>query len=290
MLKRISLFNLILALFIILWGAWVRLSGSGAGCGEHWPLCNGAVIPLEPSVKTLIEFTHRLTSGIFGITVLWGYVCSRKTGVSIIKKSFLLTGVFTLTEALIGAILVKAGLVESNSSGLRALVISLHLVNTLALLYFLTQNYFLASRSEVGKDLKHIKRPNIVRINWWLFGLAGATGAIAALGNTLFPETSLIQGIAKDFSSSSHFLINLRVLHPVFAISLVVGLYLSSDLFSPKARRQLIVFCFIAVSWGVINWILLAPSWGALIHLLIGDLLFCFYSYQVFKSFMPVRQ
>ena len=69
--QRLNYFNLALAFFIILWGAWVRLSGSGAGCGDHWPLCNGEVIPLAPSLKTLIEYVHRLTSGIFGILLLY---------------------------------------------------------------------------------------------------------------------------------------------------------------------------------------------------------------------------
>ena len=58
---------------VILWGAWVRASGSGAGCGSHWPLCNGEVLPTDPKVETLIEFTHRLSSGValVLVVVLW---------------------------------------------------------------------------------------------------------------------------------------------------------------------------------------------------------------------------
>jgi len=56
----------VLAYFIavILWGTLVRATGSGAGCGNHWPLCNGVVIQHSASVNTMIEFTHRLTSGL----------------------------------------------------------------------------------------------------------------------------------------------------------------------------------------------------------------------------------
>ena len=56
----------VLAYFIavILWGALVRATGSGAGCGDHWPLCNGTVVQHSPRTDTLIEFTHRVTSGI----------------------------------------------------------------------------------------------------------------------------------------------------------------------------------------------------------------------------------
>src|SRR5215472_17656873 len=56
----------VLAYFIavIVWGALVRATGSGAGCGEHWPLCNGTVMQHSPRMDTIIEFTHRVTSGI----------------------------------------------------------------------------------------------------------------------------------------------------------------------------------------------------------------------------------
>ncbi|MFN8454080.1 MAG: COX15/CtaA family protein [Anaerolineae bacterium] len=57
-------------LAVILWGAFVRASGSGAGCGSHWPLCNGEVIPRTPQMETLVEFTHRLTSGLALLLVI----------------------------------------------------------------------------------------------------------------------------------------------------------------------------------------------------------------------------
>ena len=55
---------------VILWGAYVRATGSGAGCGDHWPLCNGVVIPRDPSIATLIEYSHRITSGFALIAVV----------------------------------------------------------------------------------------------------------------------------------------------------------------------------------------------------------------------------
>ncbi|MGQ9832522.1 MAG: COX15/CtaA family protein [Candidatus Villigracilaceae bacterium] len=59
-------------LAVIWWGAYVRATGSGAGCGSHWLLCNGEVIPQSPSVHTLIEFTHRMMSGLALVLILWG--------------------------------------------------------------------------------------------------------------------------------------------------------------------------------------------------------------------------
>ena len=47
----------------ILWGAWVRISGSGNGCGSSWPLCGGVIIPEAEHKKTWIEFIHRLMTG-----------------------------------------------------------------------------------------------------------------------------------------------------------------------------------------------------------------------------------
>src|ERR1700732_3618630 len=62
---------------VILWGALVRATGSGAGCGNHWPLCSGEVVPQTPALATLIEFTHRATSGIdvvlVAVLVVWAF-------------------------------------------------------------------------------------------------------------------------------------------------------------------------------------------------------------------------
>src|SRR5437764_4034200 len=57
-------------ILVILWGALVRATGSGAGCGNHWPLCNGQVIPLSPRIDTVIEFTHRMMTGGASFIVL----------------------------------------------------------------------------------------------------------------------------------------------------------------------------------------------------------------------------
>ncbi len=287
-LRNLNIFNLCLAIFIILWGAWVRLSGSGAGCGDHWPLCNGEVVPLDASVKTLIEYIHRFTSGIFGITVLASVVITRK----ILQKSFwgklfaYLTLFFTISEALIGAVLVKKGLVVDNDSILRAWVIGFHLVNTFLLLGALIGQLYFAENKKYSLVPRNKNETYIWALSIILFIFVGATGAIAALGNTLFPETSLVAGILKDFSSSSHILIRLRVLHPLFALALF-GLiqYLM------YGKNQIYFRWTSHISWvgvifGAINWMLLAPKWGALLHLFLADALWCLFCYTiVFRYF-----
>jgi heme a synthase len=54
---------------LILLGAIVRITGSGMGCGEHWPLCNGKLLP-PLDVPTMIEYGHRLVAGAVSVLVL----------------------------------------------------------------------------------------------------------------------------------------------------------------------------------------------------------------------------
>ena len=119
-------------LFVVAFGAWVRITGSGAGCGQHWPTCHGEIVPPSPTVETIIEFTHRLTSGVYGIVVLAFLVLAirRFPRGHIVRIGAWLTLVFTITEALVGAGLVKFGLVADDDSVERAIVMAVHLVNT----------------------------------------------------------------------------------------------------------------------------------------------------------------
>jgi heme a synthase len=53
---------------LIILGAIVRITGSGMGCGEHWPLCNGRLLP-PLDLPTLIEYTHRLVAAAVSVVV-----------------------------------------------------------------------------------------------------------------------------------------------------------------------------------------------------------------------------
>src|ERR1044071_4013704 len=103
---------------VVLWGAYVRATGSGAGCGNHWPLCNGEVTPHSPAIATLIEFTHRATSGIslalVGLLVVWAFRAYPRR--HRVRLGAALSLVFLLTEALIGAALVLLEHVAKNTS------------------------------------------------------------------------------------------------------------------------------------------------------------------------------
>src|SRR5262245_28237530 len=122
-------------LLVIVWGAYVRASGSGAGCGSHWPLCNGEVIPGSPAVKTIIEFSHRLSSGFALLLVAGGLIWTFRAYAPKhqLRRLSVAAIFFMLMEAAIGAGLVLFEMVAENKSIARALWISAHLVNTFLL-------------------------------------------------------------------------------------------------------------------------------------------------------------
>ncbi len=266
-------------LAVVLWGAYVRATGSGAGCGNHWPLCNGVVMPQAPALTTIIEFTHRATSGLDLVLVaallVWAFRAFPRRHP--VRLGAALSGVFLLTEALIGAALVKLEHVARNASAGRAYSLSAHLINTLMLLACLTLTVWWARG---GGRLRWRGRTV-----WPAFGgaallmLTSLMGAITALGDTLFPAASLSAGLAQDFDSASSLLLRLRLLHPLLAACAGVWLVfyaVSSSTRFPQAKRvawSVIALVAGQITAGAINLLLLAPVWVQIVHLLLADLL-----------------
>jgi len=280
--RRFALFAIVYNVLVILFGAFVRASGSGAGCGAHWPLCNGKVIPTEPVIETVIEFTHRITSGfsLLIVFLLVFIVFKYFPKGNFCRKAVSSALFFTILEALLGAGLVLFKLVGDNDSVIRAIVISIHLLNTFMLLGSLVLLYDWS-----GKD----RSTNIVvpkRKLFWLVLLTisilllSMSGAITALGDTLFPATSLKEGIQQDLSSSVHFLIELRIFHPLIAVltiflilaMLKYGLHINSEE-NKKLSNLIVVFFLLQLFLGGLNVVLLAPIWMQIIHLLVADLI-----------------
>ncbi len=270
-------------LVVILWGAFVRATGSGAGCGSHWPSCNGEIIPRSPQIETMIEFTHRLTSGIVLILVVvlvaWAWrIFPRHHPV---RLGAGLTLFFTITEALLGAGLVLFELVADNASGARVISMALHLVNTFLLLAALTLTVWWASNSGTI-------RLRGQGVTGWLLGGAmlamlflGVSGAVTALGDTLFPAESLAEGLRQKFSPTAHFLVRLRIYHPVIAILTGIYLFFMTRMINqqrPAATTirmaQIVIVLFVVqLIAGAINIWLLVPVWMQLVHLLLADLI-----------------
>ena len=122
---------------VILWGAYVRATGSGAGCGAHWPLCNGEIVPRAAAVATLIEFSHRADERPGadcrrGAARLATFRACRAGHPA--RRGAVMSGVLMLTEAAVGAGLVLFQLVADNATMARAMFIAVHLLNTFLLL------------------------------------------------------------------------------------------------------------------------------------------------------------
>jgi len=280
---RYSWLTLAFNVAVVLWGSIVRATGSGAGCGSHWPLCNGVVVQHSPRIETIIELSHRLTSGVALLLVVGlvvgafrllprGYAARQAAGWAMI---------FMVLEAALGAVLVHFRLVADNPSMNRAAVSSAHLVNTFLLLGALTLTAHFASGGA---------RFRLRGLGLWslgvllgLFGLllSGVSGATAALGDTLYPSQSLSAALRQDLSPTAHLLIRLRILHPAIAIAsgvfaLALALSWGKKGLGPETRRfagWTAALVFVQILAGTVNVLFLAPVWMQVIHLLIADLL-----------------
>ena len=268
---------------VILWGAFVRATGSGAGCGNHWPLCNGEVIPRAPLLETIIEISHRLTSGLLLIMIVGLTFFSFRLYPKghIVRRGGVLTLVLVIIEALFGAALVLLELVAHNASLTRAFSTSLHLVNTLVLVGAITLTGMWA-RGIAAPDFKGRGR----MLTWIIVGvmmtlLLGASGGIAALGDTLFPVTTFAEGLAQDLDMTAHVLLRLRVLHPVIAIATGIVMVVVSQVIAQmnpvagtrQASRVLLAAYVGQLALGTVNMVLLAPIPIQLLHLLLADVI-----------------
>jgi cytochrome c oxidase assembly protein subunit 15 len=253
--RRFSAAVLAYNLAVILWGAVVRATGSGAGCGNHWPSCNGAVVPRSASTATLVEYSHRLSSGLVLVLVLvlavWAFRVSSPGHP--VRRGAVLAVAFTLSEAAVGAGLVLFRLVARDESLGRALGIGTHLLNTFLLLAALALTWHHArARAQADTNARGRVHPDTIArgrafpdeipapgdplraeggtaprrpLAWlcWTAAAAvmavGATGAVSALGDTLFPAATLAQGLAQELAPAAHVLLRLRVVHPFLALA-----------------------------------------------------------------------
>lgn len=266
---------------VVVWGAYVRATGSGAGCGQHWPLCNGEVIPRSPRVDTLVELSHRVSSGIAlaATVVLLAWAFRAYPRGHVVRKGAATTTALMLGEALIGAGLVLFRLVARDESAARALSICLHLCNTFLLL---ASTAVTAWRASGGQRLRLRGQRAIVFTAGVLLSalvVVGASGAVTALGDTLFPPASLAAGMAQDFAPGAHLFVKLRVVHPLLAVSagalvIVAGGIVRAVRPSPAVRTlsrlaQTLVVAQVAA--GLLDVTTLAPVGVQLVHLFLAD-------------------
>ena len=276
----------VLAYFIavILWGGLVRATGSGAGCGDHWPLCNGTVMQHSARIDTMIEFTHRITSGLsfFSVVGLLAWTFARTKRGHLARAASVATVVFTLIEAALGAFLVKLGLTAQSQSPLRAPYLALHLTNTLLLLAALTLTAHMLSR-RIGYLSSTVRfvAPFGAVASIILVLIVGVTGSLAALGDTLYPATSLGSALTEDFAAGSEWLVRWRWTHPtvaflasIFLIWLLVRAARRSNYWDNRGLSALVLILLAAqYALGILDVVFLAPVWLQIAHLLGADLL-----------------
>jgi cytochrome c oxidase assembly protein subunit 15 len=284
-LRRFAWGVLVFFVASILWGAVVRATGSGAGCGDHWPLCNGTVFQQSPTLHTMIEFSHRVSAGaIDSILVLMLIVWTWRSTVSghLARWAASATIFLTVTEGALGAVLVKFGLTADSRSPMRAPVEALHFSNTLLLLAALTLVAHLLSRSHgYTRATVRITAPLGATTTVLIVLIVGVTGSLAALGDTLFPASSLSAALAQDFSATSGWLLRWRWTHPTIAVfSSIFLIWLlvrasKSTAHSDNRRLSVLVLVLLAAQYllGILDVVLLAPTWLQIVHLLGADML-----------------
>jgi len=282
-LKNITLFNLIFCIAVIIWGAFVRATGSGAGCGDHWPKCNGELIPRTQDLETIIEFTHRASSGLFLLGVFFAliYTLRNLKQFPVLKKAAYFSLVFVLIEAAIGAGLVLLEYVADDLRVARVYWVGSHLVNTLLLVACLSVNFWLVKAKSFPRKIFSGLEGKLFGFSLLLFLVVASSGAITALGDTLFPATSLIEGIKQDFSPTAHFTIKLRKYHPIIAVvtAFFMSWYGRQLIFNYRGTKLelfgklLSLGVVMQIALGFLNMFLLAPVWLQMVHLFLANLL-----------------
>jgi cytochrome c oxidase assembly protein subunit 15 len=265
---------------VVLWGAYVRATGSGAGCGNRWPLCAGDVVGAKASGQTIVEFTHRITSviSLLAVTglVVWCWRVTKKGDWA--RYSAVLAAALLANEALLGAALVLLKHVGNDQSIGRILFLCLHFGNTLLLLatLSLTANWL----SNGGRSFTLIgkwRQVSFIGLGLLATMVTGITGTVAALADTLFPSTSLASSLAQDFRSGTPVLLRVRLLHP--AVATIGACYVLWVIWRSSTGRNrfsrsgitLIILLFVQIGIGMTNVLLLTPVWVQIAHLFVAD-------------------
>ncbi len=267
---------------VILGGAVVRATNSGAGCGESWPRCDGQIIPLSPEGATLIEFSHRMMTAALGIVLLALVVMVRRhyPAGHRVRRALLWTFGFFMGEVVIGAILVVFGWVEDDASIGRVFAVTLHLMNTFFLLGAMTLTaHFASGRPPVAPDWSRT-RDRLLLTGVIALLVVGASGALNALSDTLFPADSVLDGIRDEFGPTAPFLLRLRTIHPLVAIAgggiLFILCRAPSLAGWQRANRYSVAVQVLLAAQlviGLMNIALLTPVETQVVHLLVADLL-----------------
>jgi heme A synthase len=285
---RYAWFVLAYNIVVILWGVFLRASKSGDGCGQHWLTCHGEVIPSAPELKTVIEFSHRITSALDGFIVIgllvWAILRWKRGKTDTdrrVMKMAIGSFAFVLVEGLLGAGLVLTGNTAENLTAARPFWAAGHLITTLILLTFLTLTAWFASGGKAFSFRSAEPKVKLLLIAGVAgFLMIGLSGSIAALSNLIFPSESIAEGINKDFSATSNILLRLRISHPILSIlSSVYLIFLAGWLRKKSENNEAVVrwsnivsiLILVQIGFGAMTLLTLAPIVMQVGHLLLAD-------------------
>jgi heme a synthase len=208
-----------LNVFVIVWGAWVRATGSGA------------VVPPSPEAATVIGYVHRVISGLALTTVLGLLIAAWRVYPRnhLVRRNMTAASMFILLEAGIGAGLVVFRLVAGDTATARAVVGALHLANTDLLLAALALSAVRGEAAVSPRWQGGRGEVSLLPISLGLLLLVGMAGTVTALGATVFRPGSLAAGIMQELAPAAP-LVRMRLVHPGVAAlaSLLTGYWAST--------------------------------------------------------------
>lgn len=272
--------TLLYNLIVVAWGVYVRASRSGDGCGSHWPLCDGDHTPLMGDIGRMVELSHRISTSLCGllaiILTVWAF---RAYGPGSVRKSATTALGLTLFEGLIGALIVKFGLVTDNDSVARALVMAIHVISTFFLVGSLAFTALMASGWETPRYRGQGSILTLLVVGFFALMLLGVSGAISALGHQLKPVDNVL---AASLNPATHWMVRLQPLHPLLGVTVGVYLLFISGLISHlrpsdhvrRAARWVVGLYAFQIGVGLLNIFFKAPIAMQMFHLVMADVNF----------------
>ncbi len=283
----LALTTALLTIGLIVFGAVVRVTDSGLGCGNHWPLCNGTIFPPLDNLTAWIEWLHRLFAlliGIFGlITLILAIIGYRKHNRAVLIAT-VVAAILFFAQSMLGALVVVLDLPPT--------FVTLHLGTAMLLLAALVVAALLA----VYKPDAHYQADKFTSLTYATTALSLViilTGALvrgsgATLACTTWP---LCDGAILPTGAGQWAMIHMfhRLAVAALGVAVVMVVWMAFSLNRPRRIKSLAIaagVCYLAQAaiGAMFVFTSAAPLWGAL-HVLFAALTWIlFVSLSVFEA------
>ena len=263
---------------VILSGDLVQATESGAGCGEHWPRCDGSLIPAIGDAHTAVEFTHRIVTAVLSISFIVMVVAARRLfgrGHLVWRTALWATG-FLILEIFLGAALVLFGWVEADASWGRVIADGFHVINTFMLVGAVALVAHFAGGNPGFRINPAARRDRYLLAAVAILILIAVSGTLNSLADTLY----FTDGVNVDETPIAALLVSIRGIHPAIAIGGGVIIFYLVHLAAAHAtgtteKLALTIQGVIGLQFlvGIFNIVLLTPLETQIIHLTLADAL-----------------